>query len=112
MYAVPVDSKPEQMRLLYQEESNAIVHCMALTHTPFTFDGISSLIIVAVAIGNGEAVLLLIDRPLISDTWDFGCHVLARMQVSDIKLLNLYILKERIEAGTYTFDLLAANGRA
>ena len=100
------------MNFLYQEESRAIVHCLALTKTIITLDGTTAVTVVVAAIGDGEAVVFLIERPLVSESWDFKSHMVDRRRISEIKLLNLYILQERVEDGTVTFDLLAANGKA
>ena len=99
------------MNLLYQEESRAIFHCLAVTKSIITLDGTTAVTVVVAAIGDGEAVVFLIERPLVSESWDFKGHMVDRRRISEIKLLNLYILQERVEDGTVTFDLLAANGK-
>lgn len=67
--------------------------------------------LVTVGLSNGEAVLLLIDRPLEQADWKFTFTKLSRIKVSDIKLLNVYLVAEHSTDTTFMVDLLAANGR-
>lgn len=101
-------------QLIFQDETFNIVTSIATTKTLISLDGAHSQTLLAFGLSNGEVVLLLIDRPLEKQSEStFTCTTLSRIKVSDIKILNVYLVaeEESTDKTTFCVDLLASNGR-
>jgi len=110
VFAVPTEGALVP-QLIFQDETLNIVTSIATTKTLISLDGAHSQTLLALGLSDGEVVLLLIDRPLEQSESTFTCTTLSRIKVSDIKILNVYLLAEQSTDKTFCVDLLASNGR-